>query len=151
MFKEVQWGNVNNMKIMFRNMSSPFSLAYPNFCIRSWAGAKHSHFPNNFPPPYLLTGIATLVIGSVPLQNSSQEYNQLIHCLLLLHYTDSWNISDQYSHQILCYSAIFLSIYSHLQLSYYEHTYSISILKFLWNKLLYFCPKSIFCDGTLKN
>lgn len=35
--------------------------------------------------------------------------------------------------------------------AYYEQTCSISILKFLWNKLLYLCPKIICCDGSLKN
>ena len=60
--KGVQWGHVNNMKVS-RNISSP---AYPNFCVGSRARAKHSHIPKNFPPPSLLTGIATLLIVTVP-------------------------------------------------------------------------------------
>ena len=31
MFKTVQWGNVNNMKMMSRNISSSVSLPYPDF------------------------------------------------------------------------------------------------------------------------
>ena len=33
LFKEVQWGNVINMTMMPRNISSPLSLAYLNFCV----------------------------------------------------------------------------------------------------------------------
>ena len=41
-------GNVNNRKMISRNISSSLSLTYPSFC-------------KNFPPD-LLTGIATLLI-----------------------------------------------------------------------------------------
>ena len=62
-FKYVQWDHVSNMKIT-RNIS-PLSLAYPNFCVGFWAGSKHGRIPKNLSPPYVLTGIATLLIGPV--------------------------------------------------------------------------------------
>ena len=66
-FKYVQWGHVSNMKIT-RNIISPLSRAYPNFCVGSWAGSKHGRIPKNLSPPYVLTGIATLLI--VPVSQS---------------------------------------------------------------------------------
>ena len=58
-FKEIQWGVERSMKMMSRNISisSPLSRAYPSFCVGSWAGAKQSRIPKNF-PPYLLTGVS---------------------------------------------------------------------------------------------
>ena len=46
----------------------PLSLTYSNICVSSGAGSKTSRIPKNFPLPtcYLLTGIAKLLIGSVP-------------------------------------------------------------------------------------
>ena len=32
-FSGVQWGKLNNMKRMSRNISGPFGLAYPNICV----------------------------------------------------------------------------------------------------------------------
>ena len=58
-----QQDDVDNMKVMSRNTSSPLHLAYPNNCSGSWAGAKHSHITKNFSPLHLLTGIAILLIG----------------------------------------------------------------------------------------
>ena len=57
---------MNNMKMMWRNITSPLSLAYPNICVGSWAGSKYNRIPKKFPSLYLLTGIATLLIGSIP-------------------------------------------------------------------------------------
>ena len=48
-FKGVQWGDVNNMKMMSINISSCLSLAYSNICVGSWVGAKHSFIPESFP------------------------------------------------------------------------------------------------------
>ena len=63
-FKYVQWGHVNNMKIT-RNIISPLNLSYPNFCVGSWAAVKHGRISKNLSPQYVLTGIATLLIGPV--------------------------------------------------------------------------------------
>ena len=58
-------GQCEQQKMISRNSRSLLSLAYPNICVGSWVGAKHSRILNNFPPPYLLTGIATLLLSSV--------------------------------------------------------------------------------------
>ena len=63
-FKGVQWGNMNNMKVMPRRIGN-LCRAYPNYCIGSWGGVKHSCIRINLPLPYLLTVIATLLINSV--------------------------------------------------------------------------------------
>ena len=34
--KGVQWSNVNNIKMMSKNISNALSLAYPKFCVGSW-------------------------------------------------------------------------------------------------------------------
>ena len=51
-FKRVQWLNVNNMKMMSRNISNPLSLAYSIFCVVSWPGSKHSRISKNFSSPH---------------------------------------------------------------------------------------------------
>ena len=45
MFIGVQWADVSNMKMMSKNISSPLSLAYPNFFVGSLAGANTAVFP----------------------------------------------------------------------------------------------------------
>ena len=45
---------------------SSLSLTYLSIYLLSCADAKHSCIPKNFPPPNLLTGIATPLISSVP-------------------------------------------------------------------------------------
>ena len=91
MFKGVKRDDVNNMKMTLKNVSSHLSLAYTIFLVGSSAGAKHSLIPKNFSPPYLPSGIATLLTGSVPedqpikvnektVQYSMQKYNQLVVC-----------------------------------------------------------------------
>ena len=91
LFNRVQWCGLNNMKIIPRNISTWLSLAYLTFSEGSWTGAIHSHSPNNFSPPPLLTGIATLLIssvlqsqpikaGQVPVQYTMQKCNQLVAC-----------------------------------------------------------------------
>ena len=68
-----------------------FSLAYLNICIESWTSWKDSCISKNFPPPYLLTDIAILLMGSlpqsqpikaswVPVQYSMEKQNQLVVC-----------------------------------------------------------------------
>ena len=47
-FKGVPWGDVNNIKIMSKNISSTLSLTYPNFCVDFSTGARHRHIPKNF-------------------------------------------------------------------------------------------------------
>lgn len=59
MFKEIQWGNVDNIKMMSRNTSSLLNLAYPNICVWFLVDANHSCIPKNIPSLYLVTGIGT--------------------------------------------------------------------------------------------
>ena len=47
-FKGVPWGDVNNIKIMSKNISSFLNLTYPNFCVDFSAGAMHRLIPKNF-------------------------------------------------------------------------------------------------------
>ena len=46
-------------------ISNPLSFAYPSIHLGSWARAKYSCIPKNF-PPYLLTSIAMLLMSSLP-------------------------------------------------------------------------------------
>ena len=61
-FTEVKWSDMNNMKMMSKDIGSPISLTYPSFCIGFWDGAKHSRILKNSPPSYLLTGITTVLL-----------------------------------------------------------------------------------------
>ena len=81
-----------------KNIDSPINLAYADICVGSWAGAKHSRFPKNF-PPYFLTGIATLLIGSVPQCNLACK-NITSYLLAFASFHGLNNISDQYFHQL---------------------------------------------------
>ena len=57
----------------------PFILAYPNFSVGFWAGAKHSSIPKNVPTLCLLTGIAIQLVCSVPqtqpIRQARRQYN----------------------------------------------------------------------------
>ena len=69
------------MRMISRNINISLSFAHPIFCLWSLAGAKHSRILKKFCPPYLLAGIATLLIGSVPHDQCSMEkYNQIVMC-----------------------------------------------------------------------
>ena len=58
-FRGVQRSDVNNMKMMPRNNSSPFRRTYPIFCVGCKASAKHNRIHKYFPYLYLLIGIST--------------------------------------------------------------------------------------------
>ena len=64
-FKWVQWNNVSNMNMMSRNIIVPLQpRLLKHFCrVLSWWQAHG--YSQELPPPYLLTSIATLLIGSV--------------------------------------------------------------------------------------
>ena len=52
--------------MMSRNISNLLSLTHHVIFVGSKAGYKHSCIPKNFPPVYLLFGIAALLRGTVP-------------------------------------------------------------------------------------
>ena len=52
----------------------PFQPNQPKFLHRVLIGAKHNRIAKNFPPPYLLPAIATLLICFVP-QNQPIKTN----------------------------------------------------------------------------
>ena len=53
--------------MVLKNISSLFSLAYPNICSGYGGCASYNSTPNYLRPLHLLTGIATLLKGSLPL------------------------------------------------------------------------------------
>ena len=53
MFKGVQWGDVNNMKMMSRNISSLLSLVCSNFCVRSLSWSQAQPYSREFPSSVL--------------------------------------------------------------------------------------------------
>lgn len=76
--KEVQWGDVNNMKMISRNFCSPISLIFRNICIEIFwvlSLCKHSCIPTNFQPLYLLTSMVTLLMDQI-LQNQPVKARQ---------------------------------------------------------------------------
>ena len=77
--QEHSGGNLNIMKMIWRNMSSSLFILYPNVCKGSWVGAKKSFIHKNFSPFYLPTNVRKLLIGPI-LQSRPIKASQMSMC-----------------------------------------------------------------------